>query len=136
MNDTKVEFSYTNSCTCEVYDEINNEYYSSDDCYGYCYDVMIEDFKNITLDLFELNETGWWKINNFRLWNGDHSGFIQAYDASELLRGMVVNSEWTMRGEILKNEIHYSLSHHDAPMGSSTVVTIVEESELDLYGLA
>ena len=65
MNDTKVEFSYTNSCTCEVYDEINNEYYSSDDCYGYCYDVMIEDFKNITLDLFELNCFCWfWRLNS------------------------------------------------------------------------
>lgn len=134
MNDTKIQFEYTNSCTCQTYDESTDEFSSSEYCDGSCFDMMLEDFEFITSDLFKLNETGWWKITNLRLWDGNHSGFIKANNVVQLLRGMVVNSEWTLRGEILENKIHYSLSHHDA-IGSSTTVTIVEESELELYGL-
>lgn len=135
MIDSKVEFEYTNSCTCEFYDAESDEYYETEYCNGYCYDTMIEDFEHITSHLFDMNETGWWMVSNLRLWDGNHSGFIKAQTAPELLRGMGVNGDWIMRGKILEDSIQYSLSHHDAPMGSSSMVTIVTESDMEHYGL-
>jgi hypothetical protein len=133
-NDNKVKFEYTNSCTCQVYDEELDQYCDSDDCFGHCYDEMIEDFKTITSHLFDMNKTGWWMIKNIRLWNRETSGFVRADDVAELIKGMTIDSEWIMRGEILDDRIEYSLSHHDA-MGSASSVSIVKESEMELYGL-
>ena len=134
---TTLKFEYTNTCTCTVYNEELEEYTEepSDNCYGDCWEFVVEDFSNITDNLFNQNETNWWKITGFRLWDGDHSGFVYAKTPLELLRGMTVNSEWIMRGEVFDDHINYSLSHHDAPTGSSTKLTIVSESEREDYGL-
>lgn len=129
------KFEYTNTCTCQTYDEILDDYFDAQDCYGYCWDDTLEDFKNITSHLFEKNETNLWRVSNLRLWDGDVSGFFEATNVSDLIRGMTVNSEWIMRGEVFDDRIEYSVSHHDAPMGSSTVLTIVSEEEREKYGL-
>ena len=130
-----VKFEYTNSCTCQTYDPEIDEYFDAQDCYGDCWEYTVEDFANITSHLFEANETDWWKVTALRLWNGDVSGFFSASNVQDLIRGMTVNSEWTMRGEVFNDRIEYSLSHHDAPMGSSSVLTMVSENEREEYGL-
>lgn len=130
-----MQFTYTNTCSCEHYDEESDSYKPSDWCWGGCWDDQLQDFENITQLLFGENETGWWKISNVRLWDGDYSGFVKAKTAKELLEGMTVRSEWIMRGEIFPDRIEYSLSHHDAPMGSSSVVTIISEEQREQYGL-
>jgi len=135
MNDSKVEFEYTNTCTCEVYDDESDEYIPLEYCDGSCYDYIIEHFGQITSHLFDANETGWWMVSNIRFWDGNRSGFVKAQTAPELLRGMGVNSEWIMRGEILEDRIEYSLSHHDAPMGSASCVGIITEDQREEYGL-
>lgn len=130
-----LKFEYTNTCTCNSYNEETDEYEPTNDCYGDCWEFVVEDFTNITDKLFDNNETYWWKINGFRLWDGDHSGFIKAKTPLELLRGMTVNSEWIIRGEVFDDHINYSLSHHDAPTGSNTRLTIISEQEREDYGL-
>lgn len=134
MEETQIKFEYTNNCTCEIYDAESDEYYEAPYCNGDCYYMMIEDFENITSDLFNRNPAGWWKITDLRLWDGNHSGFVKANTPEELIRGMTVNSDWIIRGEVLEDRVQYSLSHHDS-LGSSTTVTIVEESDLEIHGL-
>lgn len=129
------KFEYTNTCTCQTYDADLDDYFDAQDCYGDCWEYTLEDFSNITSHLFENNETNLWRVNNLRLWDGDVSGFFKATNVSDLIRGMTVNSEWIMRGEVFDDRIEYSVSHHDAPMGSSTVLTIVSEEEREKYGL-
>lgn len=129
-----IEFEYTNTCTCNYYNDETDEWYEPDDCYGDCWELTLEDFKNITAHLIEKNETMWWKVTNLALWDGSHSGFFYAESVDEILRGMTVNSEWIMRGKIFDDRIEYSLSHHDS-MGSSTTLSMVSREEQERYGL-
>ena len=129
-----VPFEITNVCTCTTFDEETDESVPSEDCFG-CWEEAIFAFTDITSQLFDKNETGFWKISNLRLWDGNHSGFVHARKPIDLIRGMSVKSEWIMRGFIEEDRITYSLSHHDAPMGSNSTVTIVTEEEREEYGL-
>ena len=132
---TQNNFEYTNTYKCTFYDEDTDTYIETNACFRDCWEYVLEDFSNITSHLFDKNETNFWRVSNLRLWNGDVGGFFQAKNVSDLIRGMTVNSEWIMRGEVFEDRIEYSLSHHDAPMGSSTVLTIVSEEEREKYGL-
>lgn len=126
------DFTYTNSCTCANDDDENySEYY----CSGFCWENTLDDFVNITLHLFENNETSWWEVNDLRLWNRDVSGYFEADCIEKFIRGMTVNSEWIMRGKVFEDRIEYSLSHHDAPMGSNTVLKPVSEEKREKLGL-
>lgn len=133
--ETQLKFEYTNTCTCTYYDEESDRYIETDDCYGDCWEFVLEDFSQITEKLFDQNETNWWKISNLRLWDGDHHGFAYADSPAKLIQAMTVNSAWTMRGIIYDNYIGYSLSHHDSPVGSNTLLTIVSEKEREEWGL-
>lgn len=127
------EFNFTNICTCNSYDIETDTVTPLDYCHGICWDDVLEDFTNITEHLFDKNETMWWKVNNLRLWDGKHSGYIYANTVEQLIRGMSVRSEWNMSGQIYDDHIKYSLSHHDAPMGSNTTMEIIsEEEKIDL----
>ena len=129
------KFEYTNSCTCTYMDEDTGESIESNYCFGDCFEFQVEDFSNCSNHLFLNNETNWWRIQGLRLWDGDKCGFVHAETPEVLLRGMTVNSEWTIRGTIYADKIGYSLSHHDAPMGSNTVVEIVTEEQREEWGL-
>lgn len=132
---TGIKFEYTNTCTCTYYDEKTDESIPSLECWGDCWEYVLDDFKEITLFLFDINETNWWKVSNIRLWDGESSGYFFADNVKELIHGMTVNSEWIMSGEVFNDHIDYSLSHHDAPMGSRTTLTIVTEEEREELGL-
>lgn len=132
---TGIKFQYTNTCTCAYYDEETEESIPSLDCWGDCWEYVLDDFKEITAHLFDENETNWWKVSNIRLWDGESSGYFFADTVKELIYGMTVNSEWIMTGEVFNDYIQYSLSHHDAPMGSSTTLTIVTEEQREELGL-
>ena len=132
---TQTKFEYTNTGTCRDYDMDTDESTPSLDCYGDCWEFALEDFSNITNSLFEVNETMWWKVSNLKLWDGNHGGYGYAKDAENLLRLMTVGSEWNIKGEVFRNRIEYSLSHHDAPMGSNTVLTMITEEQREELGL-
>jgi hypothetical protein len=133
MDTLALKGTITNSCTCTVYDEATGEYTEepSNTCYGDCWEFAVEDFSNVTENLRNENLTDYWKVENLRLWNGEVSGHFQAKTVADLLRGMTVNSEWTMRYEVFADRIEYSLSHHDAPMGSKSVLRPVDEEEYE-----
>lgn len=128
------KFEVTNECTCLEYDRDENTT-TPDECFGTCWEWQVEDFTNITEELFNSNETNWWKVDNLRLWNGEVSGYFQAKTPEEVLRGMVVNSSWNMRGIAYADRVEYSLSHHDAPMGSVSVLRSVTEEQREELGL-
>lgn len=131
---TGIKFKYTNTCTCAYYDEETDESIPSLECWGDCWEYVLDDFKEITAHLFDANETNWWKVSNIRLWDGESSGYFFADNVKELIYGMTVNSEWIMTGEVFNDCIQYSLSHHDA-MGSNTTLTMVTEEQREELGL-
>lgn len=127
----------TNSCTCTVYDEATGEYTDepSDSCFGDCWELAVEDFEMVTEELRDSNETGWWQVGGLRLWNGEVGGYFYADKTVALIEGMTVNSSWRMTYEVFSDRIEYSLSHHDAPMGSSSVIRPVSDEEREEKGL-
>ena len=129
----------TNNCTCLAYEEdgetksVDTEYGST--CYGDCWEYAVEDFAMVTEELRDSNETNWWKVKNLRLWNGEVSGYIYAKTVADLIAGMTVRSDWNMTYEVFADRIEYSLGHHDAPMGSASVLTAVSDEEREEKGL-
>lgn len=137
MTDTlTLKGEITNACTCTVYDEATGEYTEelATECYGDCWEYSVEDFTNVTKELMDSNETGWWKVSNLRLWNGEVSGYFHAEKVTDLLAGMTVRGDWTMRYEVFSDRIEYSLSHHDA-MGSASVLTPISDEQREELGL-
>ena len=134
---TIYETTITNTCTCTVYEETTGEYteQETDTCYGDCWGWAVEDFTNITEALRDSNETNWWKVEDLRLWNGNVGGFFHADNAEDLLYGMTVRAEWRMVATVFDDRIEYSLSHHDSPTGSSTVIRPVTEQQREEWGL-
>jgi len=137
--ETTLKGEITNTCTCNLFEE-DGEEKSLDEtyntgCFGDCWEFAVEDFAMVTEELRDSNETGWWKVENLRLWNGNTGGLFPADTVAKLIEGMTVRSEWTMRYEVFADRIEYSLSHHDAPTGSATTVRPVTEDEREEWGL-
>lgn len=133
---TEYKFEITNSCTCVTYDEDKGDFIEAPECWSGCWDIQKEDLLQITEHLWDSNETSWWHVTGIQLWNGEVSGYFRAETIDDLIAGMTVRSEWIMRGTVYEDRIEYSLSHHDAPTGSNTVLTTVTEKtrdELELY---
>lgn len=123
----------TNTCTCVEFDEDENELPASD-CWGVCWHNVLDDFAEGTEELRNSNETGWWKVTDLALWNGNTSGYFHAKTVEDILCGMTVRSEWIMRYTAFPDRVEYSLSHHDA-MGSATTLTAVSAEEVEELGL-
>lgn len=137
--ETEIEYNFTltSDCTCRSFDPFDTEKgidFNPEDCFGNCWDEQVQDFIEITKELFNCSETSWWKILNMKLWDGDYSGYFYADDVRELIKGMTVNGHWNMTGTVFNNRIEYSLSHHDA-MGSNTTLTNITEQERQDWGL-
>lgn len=112
----------TNNCTCTVYDADSDEHFDAPDCYGECWEDTVHFFELCTEELRNANPSGHWQVENLRLWNGNVSGYFQATNVADIIRGMTVNSSWFMYYRVYADRIEYSLSHHDAPMGSASVL--------------
>lgn len=125
----------TNGCTCVTYNDETGDFDTAPECWGDCWDTAVEDFETVTEAFRNTNETGWWKVENLRLWNGEASGYFHADKVADLITGMTVRAEWTMRYTVFADRIEYSLSHHDAPMGSASVLRAISEDERERLGL-
>jgi len=132
--DTTIKGTITNTCTCVTYNEDTGDWDEAPECWGDCWDYAVEDFENVTEELRNSNETGWWKVTDLRLWHGNVSGYFPADTVAKLLEGMTVRSAWNMTYEVFPDRIEYSLSHHDA-MGSASTLTAVTEEEREELGL-
>lgn len=121
----------TNTCSCVSYNEETGYLQEETECEGLCWEYSVEDFANVTESLRNNNPTDYWKVENLRLWNGEVSGHFEAKTVEDLLRGMTVRSDWSMSYEVFADRIEYSLSHHDSPMGSTSVVRAVEAEEYE-----
>ena len=124
----------TNSCTCQVYDPETDECYDAPNCYGDCWEQVLDDFAEDTKKLRESNPTNWWKVTDLVLWHGPVSGYFYAKNVSDLIQRMTVNSEWIMRYTVHEDRVEYSLSHHDS-LGGETTLTAVTDDEADELGL-
>lgn len=127
----------TNSCSCTVYDDTTGEYTDeiSPECYGECWAWSVEMFTEDIAHILDSAETNFWRVENLKLWDREISGIFHARKVEDILRGMAVNGEWTMRYTVYSDRIEYSLSHHDAPCGSSSVLRAVTEEQRQEWGL-
>ena len=120
---------YTNTCSCEVWNEETDECVPANDCYGDCWDFTVEDFANITEHLFSENSQGF-RITGFPVWNGTIDGYFSARNASELLNAITPDrTEWRLEVTVHADHLTGRLYHHDAPMGGNIVVTPFSEEE-------
>lgn len=121
--DTVLSFGeITNECTCTYYDEDTDEYLPTDYCHGDCWEDSVAFFGECTKELRNANESGVWQVNDIQLWNRTVSGYFEATNVVDILGSMTVNSSWIMRFRVYADRVEYSLSHHDAPMGSASVL--------------
>lgn len=132
--DSKIEMplsfgEITNRCTCKEYDEEMGDLVDSEHCFGDCWEDSVYFFGFCIEHLLDANESGHWAVDNLRLWHGNVSGYFTADNALDVLNGMTVNSEWVMRYKVFSNRVEYSLSHHDAPMGSASVLRPMRDDE-------
>lgn len=130
----------TNGCTCVVIDDEGNEVLDKDGdtiprewCDGFCWESALEDFANCIEHLTN-REDSRWLVQGVRLWDRSVSGVFFAKKVSDIVRGMTVDSEWIMRYEVFSNRVEYSLSHHDAPTGSASVLTPIGD-EMEVFCL-
>ena len=115
----------TNDCSCTKYDPVTEEYTDepSDYCHGWCFDQAVEDFANCIEHLWDLSPAHVWRVEGIQLWNRTSGGIVVAHTPLDLIRAMSVDSSWIMRWRVYADRVEYSLSHHDAPMGSASKLT-------------
>lgn len=127
----------TNTCTCCVYDhetgdnatDENGDDIPSDECFG-CWDDALYSFGLAIDHLWNVYGHGRWQVSGIRLWNGEVGGKFQARDTRTLVDAMTVNSAWSMTYRVFADRIEYSLSHHDAPMGSASVLRPLDDDSI------
>lgn len=132
MTTTETRIAYgelTNTCTCSVLDETTGEFLPTSDCFGDCWDSELEFFGECVKGILAQSE--WFRVEAVRLWNGDFDAIFRATTVAEFVRGITVDSEWILRYEVFADRVEFSLSHHDAPTGSASVVRplVADESE-------
>lgn len=115
----------TNECICA--DE-QGEYVP--ECFG-CWDDEIEYFSEVIKDFFNGNATYYFRIGGIKLWDREVGGIAECKTPLELIQAMTVNSGWSMRYTVHPECIEYSLSHHDAPMGSASFVRHATDEEIE-----
>jgi len=108
--------SISTECDCIVCDDDGNES-PSPDCFG-CWDDKLSYFAENTEELRAISR--WWRIDGLPLWNRKVSGTIVVEDVNDLIAGITVNGEWSLRYKVTPTHLWCYLSHHDAS-GSFTV---------------
>lgn len=105
----------TNTCTCDPADSLQCD---GEFCYADAIDRLGEEMRH----LIDANPDAWWRVEGLRLWDGERHGDFPARIIDDIVRGMTIRGEWFMRYRVYGNRVEYSLSHHDAPTGSNTIL--------------
>lgn len=125
---TKLTAEYTNECSCEIYDEDTNENRCADSCEGWCWDDQLQDFENITEDLFAKYDS--WEVKGLPLWGRTVSGKVFADTPKKLLDAITVNGSWRLKVTVEDDGLECVLFHHDVPMGGMfSVKGLIEEGD-------
>ena len=126
MTTTETPTAYgelTNTCTCtttEWHDDDTFTEVPATDCDGECYESELEFFGECVRDFLALSDS--FQVSGIRLWNREVGGVFSPRNVREFVQGITVDSEWTLRYQVFTDRVEFSLSHHDAPTGSSSVV--------------
>lgn len=126
------DYKLENTCTCTEYDEETGDYTDipAEECFG-CWEDGVDNFKYATKKFMDSNSTHYYRIGGIKLWDREVGGIVKCETVLELIRAMAVNSEWAMEYTVHDECIEYSLSHHDAPMGSASFVRHATEEEIE-----
>jgi len=85
----------------------------------------------MTEGFFNGNATYYFRIGGIKLWDREVGGIVECKTPLHLIQAMSVNSGWSMRYTVHPECIEYSLSHHDAPMGSASFVRYATDEEIE-----
>lgn len=91
-----------------------------DTCIEICWEDGLENFSYTTSELREKNPLGFWRVSGIQLWNRQIGGIFEAKTVEDIISHMTVQNSWIMKYTVHDDHITYSLSHHDAPMGSAS----------------
>lgn len=123
MTTTEAPTAYgelTNTCTCTLYDIESGAITPATECDGFCWESELEFFGECVRDFLALSDT--FRVSGIRLWNREVGGVFTANTVAEFVQGITVDSAWTLRYRVFSDRVEFSLSHHDAPTGSASVV--------------
>lgn len=123
MTTTETPTAYgelTNTCTCLVYNDETDNYTDAEQCFGDCYESELEFFGECVKDFLSLSDS--FQVSGIRLWNREVGGVFTANNVAEFVRGITVDSAWILHYQVFSDRVEFSLSHHDAPTGSASVV--------------
>jgi len=132
MTTTETPIAYgelTNTCTCTVYNEETETLTETAECFGTCWEDELYFFGECVKDI--LSQASWFRVEAVRLWDGDFDAIFRADNVADFVRGITVNSEWILRYQVFADRVEFSLSHHDAPTGSTSVVRPLVTADSD-----
>ena len=111
--------------------EINRkwDWEKGDTCLGDCWEDGLENFSYTTSELREKNPLGFWRVSGIQLWNRQVGGIFEGKTVEDIINHMTINGGWTMKYSVHDDHVTYSLSHHDAPMGSASKLEPVPTCE-------
>ena len=117
----------TNTCTCEVWNDDTNDWEQPETCFGDCWDDSLHAFGFAVAHLLDISQD--FVVYGIRLWDGEVSGRFTARSVADFVRGCSVDSAWHMEYQVFHNRMEYSLSHHDAPTGSASIVVPIASDD-------
>lgn len=124
MND---EATLTNTCDCEVWDEVTDTYSQSPACYG-CWDDDLEqacylinnwlELSNISddYDAVKINGSGltWQRLDGYKLTDGN---------ANDILEALQIRGDYTISLTLENGKLTATRYSHDEPTGASFTIT-------------
>ena len=128
MNATTTErIEIVNVCTC--IDEESNDF----DCYGMCFDLMLEDFEQLVNEWIDANgdqATDAIRIDGTRMgWESSDGYFLGK--TKELLPALGLRGEWRLVFELAGTELSVQRYSHDEPTSASFKVSFIDTKDLD-----
>jgi hypothetical protein len=116
-----IETELSSNCVCEDYDEDTDTTTASTECWG-CWSDGVADFKDNLLQPW-LDANGWdldtaIRINGTAMGWQRRSGYKDT-TASELLDGLTLNGDFTLRFKFDGKDLACVRSSHDEPTGAS-----------------
>lgn len=113
------DFILSNVCSCQFEDEdgVSRPFDICD-----CWEEAVHIWEIATTDLFPFTSRSVWRVEGWPLWNGESSGIVVVKDARDLLRKIIVQSEFRLAGFVHEDRIEATIWHHDRPTGATFFV--------------
>jgi len=132
LTETQAWGELSNTCVCEVPEEIDPDLWQG--CDGECWDDALYFWNLVLTEELDapFGTRHLWRVNGLPLWNGGASGIAEVRTTRDLLDALTVRGAWRLRWAVLnRTTLQLNLSHHDAPMGGLFLAEYLPETDDD-----